>query len=84
MSEEHYRAAAELDPENVTAHYGLTQVYARLGERDLATRHRELHEIYRVDDNAHDRAVAIARKNDPAADHAADSIVVYDLGRLGL
>ena len=31
------------------------------------------------DDNARDRAVATARRNNPAADHATQAIVLYDL-----
>lgn len=76
-----YKSALALDPENVTAHYGLTQVYELQGEREQAATHRGLHERYRVDDNAHDRAVAIARKADPAANHAAEALVIYDLQR---
>ena len=30
-----------------------------------------------------DRAVAVARRNNPAADHAAQAIVIYDLQRNG-
>jgi hypothetical protein len=36
-----------------------------------------------VDDNARDRAVAAARRANPAADHAAESVVIYDLQRSG-
>jgi len=32
-----------------------------------------------VDDNARDHAVAVARLNSAAADHASQSIVIYDL-----
>ena len=45
--------------------------------------HRRLHEKYRPDDNARDLAVAAARRRDPAADHAAQAIVIYDLQRPG-
>ena len=69
------------DPENVTAHYNLQQAYAMLGEEDLAAYHRGLHLKYKPDDNARDRAVAAARKRYPAANHAAEAVVVYDLGR---
>ena len=49
----------------------------------LAEHHRRLHERYRPDDNARDRAVAIARRQNPAADHAAQAIVIYPLQRPG-
>ena len=71
------------DPENFTAHYGLAQVHARLGNPAAEQRHRRLHAKYRADDNAKDRAVAAARQRDPAANHAAAAVVVYDLRRSG-
>ena len=79
----HHEAALAEDPENVAAHYGLAQIYARLGDQDAARRHRALHARYRPDDNAQDRAVAAARRRDPAANFAADALVVYDLQRTG-
>ncbi|MBU6402948.1 MAG: tetratricopeptide repeat protein, partial [Verrucomicrobia bacterium] len=72
-----------LDSENVTAHYGLALIYAELGETRLAEEHRALHEIYRPDNNARDRAIAIERRRNPAADHAAQAIVIYPLQRPG-
>jgi tetratricopeptide (TPR) repeat protein len=78
-----FKRTLEIDSENVTAHYNLALIYERLGERDLATRHRNLHERYRVDDNARDRAIAIARRRDAAADHAAQATVIYPLQRDG-
>ena len=78
-----YDAALVEDPENMAAHYGLAQVYARLGESESAARHRALHGRYRPDDNARDRAKALARSRDAAANHAAEAVVVYDLQRPG-
>ena len=71
----------KLDSENQTAHYNLSLIHAELGDEEKAATHRELHEKYRFDDNARDRAVAIARANDPAARHASQGIVIYDLQR---
>ena len=86
-SADHFSSTLQLDPENVTAHYGLSQLYARLGNAEgnaeKATWHREQHEIYRLDDNAHDRAVANARKRDAAANHASEAVVIYALQRPG-
>jgi len=76
-----YREALTLDPENVAAHHGLAQVAARLGDDAAEQRHRRLHDTYRPDDNAQDRAIANARRRDPAANHAAEAVVVYDLQR---
>ncbi|MBM3822690.1 MAG: hypothetical protein FJ404_07390 [Verrucomicrobia bacterium] len=72
-----------LDSENVTAHYNLALIHSQLNQEAKATEHRRLHERYRVDDNARDKAVANARRRDPAADHAAQAIVIYDLQRPG-
>jgi len=78
---DHFETALEIDPENLTAHYGLAQVHARLGDEERARAHRALHEKYRPDDNANDRAVAIARRGDEAANYASEAIVIYDLQR---
>lgn len=74
-----YQKTLVLDPENVTAHYGLAQLYEQLGELEMAEKHRRLHATYKVDDNAKDRAVQLARKRDPAADRAANKVVIYPL-----
>jgi tetratricopeptide (TPR) repeat protein len=88
--EEYLRLAAQrfektllLDSENATAHYNLALIYADLGEAEKSAEHRKLHERYRPDDNARDRAIAIARRRDPAADHAAQAVVIYPLQRAG-
>jgi hypothetical protein len=72
-----------LDPENVTAHYNLALLHGMLGDEQQADRHRALHAKYKPDDNARDRAVAAARIRFPAANHAAEAVVIYDLQRAG-
>ena len=72
-----------LDPENLTAHYNLALIFDQLGDAAQAAEHRRLHEKYRPDDNARDRAVASERRRNPAADHAAQAIVIYPLQRPG-
>jgi tetratricopeptide (TPR) repeat protein len=71
------------DPENVTAHYNLSLVYTLTGERERAEGHRTLYERYRPDDNAREVAVTRHRRANPAADHAAEAVVLYDLQRDG-
>lgn len=83
QARERFEATLKLDSENLTAHYNLALIHAQLGNADQATEHRRLHEKYRPDDNARDRAVTIARRNNPAADHAAQAIVIYPLQRPG-
>ncbi len=78
-----FEAALALDSENVTAHYNLAMIYEQTGEVAKAEEHRKLHERFRPDDNARDRAISIARRASPAADHAAQAIVIYDLQRPG-
>ena len=78
-----FEKTLRLDSENVTAHYNLALIHAQLGDALKAAEHRLLHERYRRDDNARDRAIAAARRRDPAADHAAQSIVIYPLQRPG-
>jgi tetratricopeptide (TPR) repeat protein len=78
-----YEAALAQDPENATALWGLSQIAAVGGDASEAARLRALHARYRPDDNARDRAVAAARRANPAANHAAEAVVIYDLQRPG-
>lgn len=78
-----FKDTLKLDVENLTAHYNLALIYGQLGQASLAEEHRKLHEKYRPDDNARDRAIAIHRAKNPAADHAAQAIVIYNLQRPG-
>jgi hypothetical protein len=71
------------DPENVTAHYNLALLAQEMNEPDRASRHRAAHGKFKPDDNARDRAVAAARIRYPAANHAAEPVVIYDLQRDG-
>lgn len=76
-----FERTLELDPENATAHYNLDLIFKQLGEKDRAAIHLAAYQKYKEDDNARDRVIAIARAADPAANHAAEAIVIYDLGR---
>jgi tetratricopeptide (TPR) repeat protein len=78
-----YEQALALDPENLGAHWGMTQVCRDLGDDACATRHATEHARYKPDDNARDHAVAEARRRYPAANRAAEAIVIYDLHRPG-
>ena len=72
-----------IDSENVAAHYNLQLIHGQLGDDARAEEHRRLHERYKLDDNAADRAVALAREKYPAANHAAEALVIYPLRRPG-
>jgi tetratricopeptide (TPR) repeat protein len=76
---EQFRKTLAIDAENVTAHFNLQLLHAQLGETELSNEHRKLHARYKPDDNARDRAVALARKKYPAANHAAEALVIYAL-----
>jgi len=78
-----FKRTLALDSENLTAHYNLALIHDQLGNNQLADEHRQAHERYRPDDNARDRAISIARRSNPAADHAAQAIVIYSLHRPG-
>ncbi len=80
---EEFKKTLEIDVENVTAHYTLSQLYSQLGDEAAAERHRNLHQTYKSDDNVRDRAVALARKKYPAANQAAADLVIYSLNREG-
>jgi len=71
-----------MDPEWADAHYGITQVYAAMGDLDSAQIHKSLHEKYKPDDNSRDTVIAIARSKNKAADHAAEDIAIYQLDKL--
>jgi tetratricopeptide (TPR) repeat protein len=71
----------EIEPENLAAHHNLALVCAALGEEEAAGQHRVLREKYRPDDHAIEQAVAAQRMSNPAADHAAAAIAIYDLNR---
>jgi predicted Zn-dependent protease len=83
QAEHWFQRVLELDSENAEAHYGLAQVYAQLGEPDRERAHRALYTKYKVDDNARDRAIVLARRKSAPANHAAEAIVLYDLQRPG-
>jgi tetratricopeptide (TPR) repeat protein len=78
-----FNRTLELDLENLNAHYNLALIHAQLGNSEKAAFHRKEHEKYRPDDNARDEAIAKHRTKNPAADHAAQSIVIYNLQRPG-
>jgi tetratricopeptide (TPR) repeat protein/heme/copper-type cytochrome/quinol oxidase subunit 2 len=68
-----------LDSENVDAHYNLSQLYSNLGDRELADKHQKLHAKYKPDDTARGQAVGAARRKYPAANAAAEPLVIYQL-----
>jgi len=80
---EQFRKTLALDSENLAAHYNLSLIYHLVGDEKRASEEQRLHQRYRPDDNARDRAIAIERRRNPAADHAAQATVIYSLQRPG-
>ncbi len=78
-----FENALKIDSENLTAHYNLSQIYAQLGDDEKSGEHRRQHNRVRPDDNARDRAVQLAREKYPAANDAAELLVIYRLQRPG-
>jgi tetratricopeptide (TPR) repeat protein len=76
-----FEKTLQIDPENLAAHYNLGMIHEQLGNTDKARLHQSLHEKYRPDDHAVEQAVARHRRDNPAADHAAEAVAIYDLGR---
>lgn len=74
-----FQKTLSIDPENVSAHYNLSLLYAQLGETVKAKQHAGWYAKYKPDDNARDRAVAAARLRYPHADRAAERVAIYPL-----
>lgn len=74
-----FQKTLTIDPENLAAHYNLKQIYAQLKDAEKQETHRVLHERYKPDDNARDRAVRLAREKYPAANRASEPLVIYPL-----
>lgn len=78
-AEIHFEKVLEVDSENVTAHANLAEIFAWSGDTEKAEHHRMLHAKYKPDDNAAEVAIPAARRRYPAANHAAEDLVIYDL-----
>jgi tetratricopeptide (TPR) repeat protein len=78
-----FEKTLQIDAEDWTAHYNLQQLYSELGDGEKASFHRAEHERYKPDDSAAGLAVRKAREKYPAANHAAEAIVIYPLHRPG-
>lgn len=74
-----FESTLELDVENVAAHHNLHLLYRELGEQQKADEHAALHQKYKTDDTILGEASALARARYPAADHAAEALVIYPL-----
>jgi tetratricopeptide (TPR) repeat protein len=80
---EQFKKTLAIDSEDVTAHYNLQLLYTQLGDEKKAAEHRQLHQRFKPDDNARGRAIRLAREKYPAANAAAEAVVIYSLHRPG-
>jgi tetratricopeptide (TPR) repeat protein len=83
QARERLSQALVVDPEYAPAHYQLGLILADLGDSAGAEHHRGLHDLYRADDNIAERAITRHRAENPAANHAAETVAIYDLQRIG-
>ncbi len=81
---EQFERTLRIDSENVNAHYNLGLLFAYLGDPKRERLHKELHLRYKPDDSAQGVAVRKARERYPAANFAAEPLVIYPLQRVGL
>lgn len=81
QAETEFQSVLSIDVENVTAHASLAEIYSALGDEAAETKHRELHTKYKPDDNAAELARPAARRQYPAANRAAEALVIYQLNR---
>ncbi|MCM2369693.1 tetratricopeptide repeat protein [Aporhodopirellula aestuarii] len=78
-AQRHFEKVLEIDSENVTAHANLAEIFAWSGDGEKEQYHRTLHAKFKPDDNAAEVAIPAARRRYPAANHAAEALVIYDL-----
>jgi len=74
-----YERVLLLDADNANAHFNLAQIKELSGDLQGAELHRNIHLQLKPDENAIERAVNRRRAEDPAADHAAERVVIYSL-----
>jgi tetratricopeptide (TPR) repeat protein len=73
--------ALRMNPQRSSAWYALFRANDALGHLEDAKAALSQFDLLRPDDNARDRAILIARSNNPEANHAAEPIAIYDLDR---
>ena len=80
-AKDEFLAVLKIDSENATAHSNLAKIAALAGDESKREYHRRQHDRYKLDDSAPEIALPAARRKYPAANHAAEALVIYDLGR---
>jgi tetratricopeptide (TPR) repeat protein len=83
LAKSEFERVLTIDSENLMAHANLSTVYERLGDQAQAEFHRNLNLKYKADDNASNLARRPARQKYPAANRAAEAVVIYSMQRPG-
>lgn len=83
LAKSEFEKVLTYDSENLMAHANLVTVFERLGESEQAEYHRAENLKYKPDDNASNLARRPARQKYPAANQAAEALVIYPLQRSG-
>lgn len=78
-----FEEVLKVDSENVMAHANLASIYERYENQAKATFHQAANLRYKPDDNAGDVGRRKAREQYPAANVAAEQLVIYSLHREG-
>lgn len=81
QAREEFLRVLETDSENATAHANLAKIASLVGDDVKQKFHAGLHRRYKLDDNAAEVALPKARRKYPAASHAAEDLVIYELNR---
>lgn len=82
-AQKEFMEVLKVDSENTMAHQNLGDIYSRLGDEKMSEHHQELNVRYKPDDNAAEMARPVGRNMYPAANFAAENIVIYSLQRDG-
>jgi tetratricopeptide (TPR) repeat protein len=81
QAQNEFERVLEVDSENATAHANLAKIHGLAEDAERQQYHRRMHDRYKLDDNAAEIALPAARRKYPAANHAAEAPVIYDLHR---
>jgi tetratricopeptide (TPR) repeat protein len=79
LSKSHFQQVLELDPENLTAHYGLYKIALYEQDNEQSAYHLAQYKRYKPDDEASGRVAALARFKSHNLDEQASPTAVYQL-----
>ncbi len=77
QAEKMYQTILSINSEWAAAYYGLFRIAKMTGDAETAVQMNKMYQYYKIDDQNMDRAIHAARALDPAADKAANRVVIY-------